>query len=177
LISGETVYLQVIIDNFSRYIVNWKLTSKISLKNTFDLVKDTAKSDSKKTQLISDQGPENKTLSKFEHKFSKNISFILARLDIKQSNSMVEAFFKSLKNNYLYKKKLKTIADARRCINFYIEQHNKNPVLLFKGASPDEIYKSSWSQDKIEDLAKNKTKAINKRKANETIKKCRSCYL
>jgi len=81
--GGRKAYLQAIIDNYSRYIVNWQVTESISLKNTFDLIKKSEESCDKDTFIISDQGTENKTLFKFKNRLSKNLSFLLARIDIR----------------------------------------------------------------------------------------------
>jgi len=175
--GGRKAYLQAIIDNYSRYIVNWQVNESISLKNTFDLIKKSEESCDKDTFIISDQGTENKTLFKFKNRLSKNLSFLLARIDIRQSNSMIESFFKSLKNNYLYKQKLRTTEDAHRHIRYYVNSHNKTPLKLFKGATPNETYNNNWPADDLKSINKNKEFALIKRKNNKSIKKCRACYL
>ena len=177
LIDGKKVYLQAIIDNFSRYIVNWQVTENISLKNTFDLINKSELLCSESTNIISDQGSENKTICKFKNRLTKNLSFLLARIDIRQSNSMIESFFKSLKNNYLYKQKLRTIEDANRHIRYYVNSHNNTPVKIFKAASPTEIYNNDWSDKDIKEISKNQQLALIERKNKKTLKKCKNCYL
>ncbi len=135
------------------------------------------RTNNKNVYIISDKGPENKTLSKFKHKFSKKICFLLARTDIRQSNSMVEAFFKSLKNNYLYFQKLENIREAKRCIQFYIDQHNNLPLATYKGASPSEVRDQSWSQLHIDSLDQKKKVAIDNRKKLIPPNKCKSCFI
>jgi len=91
---------------------------------------------------------------------------------------MIESFFKSLKNNYLYKKKkLRTTEDAHRHIRYYVNSHNKTPLKLFKGATPNETYNNNWPADDLKSINKNKEFALIKRKNNKSIKKCRACYL
>ena len=92
---------------------------------------------------------------------------------------MIESFFKSLKNNYLYKQKLRTLEDVHRHIRFYVNSHNKMPLKLFKGASPNEIYNNNWLTDDLKSIDKNKELALIKRKNNKFIKnkKCKFCYL
>ncbi len=177
LIGNKKVYLQAIIDNFSRFIVNWQVTDSISLQNTFDLIKESEKLCNKNTSVVSDQGSENKTLFKFKNRLSKNLNFLLAKIDIKQSNSMIESFFRALKNDYLYKYKLRNIEDAIRHINFYVNFHNNTSLKKLKGAKPKEIYNNNWTEKDLELINQNKLKSISARKKYKEIKKCKSCYL
>ena len=71
-----------------------------------------------------DSGTENKNKLVEMIFIGNNIKQVFAKVDIKYSNSMVEAFFRSIKNNYLYKKVIKTHEDFKRATKFYINQHN-----------------------------------------------------
>ncbi|RYZ85973.1 MAG: transposase, partial [Proteobacteria bacterium] len=62
LASGKTMYLQAVIDNFSRYIVAWKLSEKISSLKTVDLLKQARRNlqnrgDRIPCQIMTDGGP------------------------------------------------------------------------------------------------------------------------
>ena len=66
---------------------------------------------------------------------------ILAQTDISSSNSMVEAFFRVAKHNWLYLNNLDDIATVRRLVEFYINEHNsKLPHSALHGRTPDEVY-------------------------------------
>ena len=87
---------------------------------------------------MSDPGTENLNMKVIDHLSSaEKLKQLVARFDIHCSNSMVEAVFHSLKNNYLYHQKMETFTDVKRKVNFYFEQYNKViPHGQFRGATP-----------------------------------------
>ena len=59
---------------------------------------------------------------------------LLAQIDVTYSNSMTEAFWRSLKHSWLYLHHLETESELRRLIAFYVESHNKvMPHAAFEG--------------------------------------------
>jgi putative transposase len=65
----------------------------------------------------------------------------LAQVDITFSNSMIEAFWRSLKHSWLYLHSLESIESLRRLVDFYARQHNEViPHAAFEGQTPDEMY-------------------------------------
>ncbi len=97
-IDGTKIYIQAIIDNFSRYIVAHQVFTEVSGENTKELISKATKNKSVQ-ELISDAGVENINKDVQEFSITNNIHQIIAQIDIEQSNSMIEAFFRSLKNN------------------------------------------------------------------------------
>jgi hypothetical protein len=66
---------------------------------------------------------------------------MLAQTEIRFSNSMIEAWWRSLKHNWLYLNDLDTIARLRSLIAFYVAEHNSRvPHSAFRGQTPDEMY-------------------------------------
>jgi hypothetical protein len=66
---------------------------------------------------------------------------LLAFTELKFSNSMIEAWWHSLKHHWLYLHPLDSVATIRRLVAFYVDEHNH--VLLhsaFRGQTPDEMY-------------------------------------
>ena len=56
---------------------------------------------------------------------------------------MIEAFFKSLKNNYLYFQNPITLKKLAENVEFYINEHNiKIPHSAHSGLTPWEVYKN-----------------------------------
>jgi len=54
---------------------------------------------------------------------------------------MIEAFWRSLKHQWLYLNSLDSIEHVRTLVAFYVEQHNtKMPHAAFHGQTPDEMY-------------------------------------
>ena len=66
---------------------------------------------------------------------------VIAQVDVTPSNSMIEAWWRSLKHNWLYLNRLDCLARVRRLVAFYVEQHNEHsPHSAFRGQTPDEMY-------------------------------------
>ncbi len=64
LTGGTKAYLQAVIDNYSRYVLDWKVSADISAVNTRDLLlsalaKAKILGDVGKPEVLSDGGPEN----------------------------------------------------------------------------------------------------------------------
>jgi putative transposase len=61
--------------------------------------------------------------------------------ELKFSNSMIEAWWRSLKHQWLFLHPLDTVATVRRLVAFYVDQHNRVlPHSAFRGQTPDEMY-------------------------------------
>jgi hypothetical protein len=66
---------------------------------------------------------------------------VLAYTELKFSNSMIEAWWRSLKHQWLFLHPLDTVATVRRLVAFYVDQHNRVlPHSAFRGQTPDEMY-------------------------------------
>ncbi len=66
---------------------------------------------------------------------------VLAQVEIPESNSMIGAFWRSLRHQWLYLHDLDSLATVRRLVDFYIAEHNAViPHAAFDGQTPDEIY-------------------------------------
>jgi hypothetical protein len=59
---------------------------------------------------------------------------------------MIEAFFRSLKHNFLFLLPLSSVGVVKRHVDFYCQQHNDViPHSAFKGATPQEVYLGKWN--------------------------------
>jgi putative transposase len=57
------------------------------------------------------------------------------------SNSMIEAWWRSLKHQWLFLHSLESVATVRRLVAFYVDEHNRVlPHSAFRGQTPDEMY-------------------------------------
>jgi hypothetical protein len=66
---------------------------------------------------------------------------VLAQVEVTFSNSMIEAFWRSLKHQWLFLNSLDTTARLRSLVAFFVEEHNtKMPHAAFRGQTPDEMY-------------------------------------
>jgi hypothetical protein len=54
---------------------------------------------------------------------------------------MIEAFWRSLRQQWLYQHSLDSFTQLERLIGFYVEEHNPQmPHSAFVGQTPDEVY-------------------------------------
>jgi putative transposase len=66
---------------------------------------------------------------------------LLAFTELRFSNSMIEAWWRSLKHQWLYLHSLDSVATIRRLVTFYVHEHNHVlPHSAFRGQTPDEMY-------------------------------------
>lgn len=92
-----------------------------------------------------DSGPENCNREIDGLIGSGQIIREIAQIDIEFSNSMIEAFFRSFKNKYLYQQELIDMASVARCTEFYVQQHNHViPQSVLGAATPEEYYRGQW---------------------------------
>ncbi|MFT6068973.1 MAG: transposase-like protein [Bacteriovoracaceae bacterium] len=177
--NGNNVYLQVIIDNYSRYIVNWKLFDSRTAENTYDLLNEAKGKLTKNlsTEVYMDSGGENKNKLVDKIFWGKNLKRVFAKVDVKYSNSIVEAFFRSIKNNYLYEGTFKNMEALRREVAFYVKSHNLEiPHSAFEFQTPLEMYKGDWSAEKTQNIREEKERSLERRvRVNRTFASCSTC--
>ena len=178
---GFKLYIQAVIDNYSRYVLAWRVTDKINAENTIESIKlahqkasallDTNAS----TEVMMDPGKENDNHQVKNFISSKNLKRVLAQVDIHFSNSMVERLFHSLKNNFLYHQNINGIEDLTRKANFYFSQHNNFiPLAIHRGGTPAEIYQSKWNAEEELKLKEGRDVALQIRK-QKNMSQCEKC--
>jgi len=179
LVDGTKAYIQAIIDNYSRYIVAWKIASSISGLSTKSLLKEAFRRTenlSYPIEIISDGGPENDNQEVRSLEEDLAIKLTLAQIDIEPSNSMIEYFFKILKHRYLFLKSLENISVITQHSEFFIDQHNNViPQQVLRGATPAEIYFGTWNKEKENQLVTNHLKARKTRMQYHRNLSCRIC--
>src|SRR5215475_14413459 len=66
---------------------------------------------------------------------------VLAFTELKFSNSMIEAWWRALKHQWLFLHPLDGVTTVRRLVEFYVQEHNRVlPHSAFRGQTPDEMY-------------------------------------
>jgi len=54
---------------------------------------------------------------------------------------MIEAWWRSLKHQWLFLHSLDSVSTVRRLVAFYVDEHNRVlPLSAFRGQTPDEMY-------------------------------------
>jgi hypothetical protein len=67
-----------------------------------------------------------------------------AQTELRFSNSMIKAWWRVLKHQWLFLNSLDSITTLRRLVSFYLEEHNSRlPHSAFRGQTPDEMYYGS----------------------------------
>jgi len=143
LLDGTKVCLHAVIDNYSRRILAWKAALRLEPQTTCAILLEAAKGlgAGEKATVIADSGVEN-----VNGEVDKLLGFgqlrrILAQVEILPSNSMIEAWWRSLKHHWLYLNQLDTLAAVERLVAFYVGEHNSViPHSAFKGQTPDEVF-------------------------------------
>jgi len=129
--------------DFSRRILAWKLAEKLSPLTTCELLQDAAQylgADDTTPKLHADS-IENVNADVNALVNEGLIHRVLAQVEVAFSNSLIEAWWRSLKSQWLYLDTLDTVAAVRRLTSFYVSEHNtKMPHAAFHGQTPDEVY-------------------------------------
>jgi transposase InsO family protein len=155
LSSGRKYYLQTIVDNFSRYCLAWQINSTKEAFNTIELLRVAKKRKKKNTVLMMDKGGENINRKVDDILDKYKMTKVIAKFDTKYSNSIVEAFFRSIKNNYLYFQNPKNLKKLKEKVKFYIHEHNhKIPHSAHQGLTPHEVYTQRATKQFFKNLAK-----------------------
>ena len=109
-IDGITAYIYILMDNFSRFILNWEVKTYLAGHISLSMVREARELylppegaiEVPETMLLVDGGPENNNKDMDEYLVSVPIRKFVAQKDIVFSNSMVEAVNKKLKYQHLF---------------------------------------------------------------------------
>ncbi|MEE8165492.1 MAG: integrase core domain-containing protein, partial [Myxococcota bacterium] len=102
---------------------------------------------------------------------------VLAQVEVTFSNSMIEAFWRSLKHSWLYLHSLDSMAALRRLIGFYVTAHNEvMPHSAFHGQTPNEVF-FGIGDEVPKKLADARTAAREKRLKENRSSACGACVL
>jgi hypothetical protein len=66
---------------------------------------------------------------------------VLAQTELRFSNSMIEAWWRALKHQWLFLNTLDSVETVEKLLRFYVTEHNERlPHSAFRGQTPDEMY-------------------------------------
>jgi transposase InsO family protein len=144
LLDGTRVYLHAVIDSFSRRILAWRLNDRFDPGTSADLLIEAGHSlvaDASPPTLLADGGVEDYNSSVNEVIASGLLRRVLAQTEICFSNSLIEAWWRVLKHQWLFLHQLDSVSMIRKLVAFYVEEHNTRlPHFAFRGQTPDEMY-------------------------------------
>jgi len=144
LLDGTRAYLHAVIDNFSRRILSWTLEDQLGSGGTCRILSEAVlqlKNCPEQTIVVADSGSENVNGAVDDLLDGEALTRVLAQVEITFSNSMIEAFWRSLKHSWLFLHPLDSTTALRRLIGFYVAAHNEvMPHSAFEGQTPDEMF-------------------------------------
>jgi hypothetical protein len=144
LLDGTRAYVHAVIDNFSRRILAWRVAETFAPVNSVAVLVEAGRgaTPSDTTPVVlSDAGVENVNAHVEELIATGVLRRVLAFTELKFSNSMIEAWWRSLKHQWLFLHSLDSVATVRRLVGFYVREHNRVlPHSAFRGQTPDEMY-------------------------------------
>lgn len=140
-INNAKVYLYVICDNFSRCILNYKVATKFDVALVLENIKEVKQNYTllKNTELIVDNGVENRTHLLNDFLDTVHLNKIIAQLHIVESNSMVESIFRQLKYYHIYPKNFETATHFMNEIDGIINEQCNRPLNVLNGLTPLEV--------------------------------------
>jgi putative transposase len=175
--STTRAYLQAVIDNYSRKILAWKVGERLDPGATCQVLLAAGRHlvTTGRPQVYVDSGVENVNAAVDGTLLSACLDRVLAQVEVAYSNSMIEAFWRSLKHGCLYLNTLDSIERLRSLVAFYVEQHNEQmPHRAFGGQTPDETYLGA-AIELSADLATARSKARSARLDTNRAVVCEVC--
>jgi transposase InsO family protein len=177
LVDGAKVYLHAVIDNFSRRILAWRVAANFEVASTLAVLHEAGASlgGAEVPSVLVDAGVENVNGSVDALIAQGLIRRVLAQVDVHFSNSMIEAWWRTLKHQWLFLHALTTLEQVERLVRFYVQQHNEVlPHAAFRGQTPDEMYFGKGA-GVFEELEAKRVEARRKRlEANRAVS-CAQC--
>ena len=179
--DGSRAFVQCIFDNYSRYVLAWKVSKDYGGVRTKELIEQAlAKARSLglhlKPNVLVDSGSENINQEVEGLVDSESISLTIAQIDIEQRNSMVEMLFHRLKHRYLFTILLSNFESLVKGTDFYLNESNTCiPHSALKGATPEEIITGIWTEEKITELKEKIAAARQLRIETNKAVRCTPC--
>jgi transposase InsO family protein len=149
LLDGTKAYVHAVIDNFSRRILAWWVADTFAPVTSVAVLIEASRgaTPSKTTPVVlADAGVENVNAQVDDLIASGVLRRVLAFTELQFSNSMIEAWWRSLKHHWLFFHSLDSVTTLRRLVEFYVHEHNGGlPHSAFRGQTPDEMYLGTGS--------------------------------
>jgi putative transposase len=144
LLDGTRAYVHAVIDNFSRRILAWRVADRSAAVNSVTVLLDAVEHATRSVPapvVLADAGVENVNAQVDALIDTGVLRRLLAFTELRFSNSMIEAWWRSLKHQWLFLHSLDSVGTIRRLVAFYVHEHNHVlPHSAFRGQTPDEMY-------------------------------------
>ena len=179
-LDRSKLYIYFLVDNYSRYILNYKISGHYSAKIAFENIREAyQKHDLEKIppyiDLITDDGPENKgEVERFTDDPATNLRKLIAQTDIVFSNSLVEAVNKRMKYDFLFTQNLQDQQETEKYLAVAVPQYGNKPHSSLFGLTPYEVF-NGMIPDKNRFKPEIKRAAIERRTINLEYN-CLGCF-
>ncbi len=183
LLDGTKTFLHAVIDNYSRKILAWTLAPRLDSTTTCQVLvaagqhladKEREPADACPT-VVADAGVENVNGAVEATLASAKLRRVLAQVEVTYSNSIIEAWWRSLKHQWLFLNTLDTMAHLQALVAFFVEEQNaKMPHSAFAGQTPDEMYLGT-AKNLPDELVVARAKARERRLAVNRAVSCHRC--
>jgi transposase InsO family protein len=150
-LDGVRHYIYFIVDNYSRYFVNWKVDASCNAQMRTQSLKEALEQEfpsnheDSDLSLIVDGGTENnnRKIHEFIRQANVNIDKKVALRDIKESNTMVEASIKTVKYSYLFRAPIHNRKELEEHLSQAIHDHcYVRPHHALDSFTPSEVHKN-----------------------------------
>lgn len=172
--DGQLNFIYAIKDNYSKLIVSWQVEREISGKHALTCLRAALKRHPEAhPQIITDGGSEfnNKTMRRFLNRCNRQLTHLIAKRDIRQSNSMIERFFLTIKSESLHGRRIMNHFHLKAILAVEIPEYNNRPHVAHKLYTPEEVHAGNLNFDFEE--AKSKARALRLQCNRENI--CPNC--
>jgi putative transposase len=180
LLDGTKAYIHAVIDNFSQKILAWTVATRLDPTATCGGLVQAGQHLAPAVPrpaitVTADSGVENVNATVDATLLAEGLHRVLAQVQVAESNSMIEAWWRSLKHHWLFLNSLDTIERVRTLVAFFVEQHNgKMPHSAFRGQTPDEVFFGT-APNLAAELVAARAKARELRLAANRSASCRRC--
>ncbi len=174
-IDNVAYFIYLVVDNFSRKILSWRISDKVSAlirRETIGEATKNSKNEEEHILLITDGGPEN-SLKEYLRTIDVSVVHQRAMIDVQCSNSLIEAHNKVIKYNYLYRMSVSDGNHLKKLIPWIVDDFNSRPHVSLEGLTPNEKYGNlTLDQSSLRSL---KATASQKRKEHNFKNRCVNC--
>jgi hypothetical protein len=128
LLDGTRAYLHAVIDNFSRRILAWRVADTFAPINSVSVLLEASQAAAlagTTPVVLADAGAENVNSQVDALIQTGVLRRLLAFTELKFSNSMIEAWWRALKHQWLFLHSLNSVTTVRRLVAFYVDEHNR----------------------------------------------------
>ncbi len=179
--DGTKAFVQCVIDNFSRYVLAWKVSHDYGGLRTKELLLAAIKKAGElglnvMPDVFVDSGTENINEHVNDLVSSDLIKRTIAQIDIEFSNSMIEMLFQRMKHRYLFTIPLTNFAALERGVDFFLTESNTCiPHAALRGATPEESITGKWNDEKIAEIKTRLNQARTARITTNQLLQCSPC--